>query len=107
MSNEELLKQAKIQGFAKATAKRKYLAVGFPVMKQRFIQEVAETVFGKMVDENISYDNDVKKCEYIKEILDVVLKDISQLEKEEVFHLIFDTLNYIIEYVLIYYDESK
>lgn len=108
MNNEELIRQAKIQGFAKAVEKNQNSVFNFPIMKQLFIQEIAETVFLRMVENNINYDDEVKKREYIKEILDFVFPkcDISQVEQKEVFELIVNTLNNLMEYVITYYDEG-
>lgn len=99
MNNKKLIEEAKNKGFAKAIEGQKI--ENLPEKKQKFIQLAAEMAFSRIVAENINYDNDIKKSEFIEEILVATLKSISEEEEKEVCKLTLDTLNNMIELVMV------
>lgn len=107
MKEKDLIQQAKIQGFSQVLSKGTIECSSMSFQKQIFIQEIAEFALDRMVSNDISYDNDVKKCEYINKVLTYILKDdISKEELDEIFNLTFDTLNNLIKYLLKNFEED-
>lgn len=96
---ESVMIQAKIQGFVMALTKKGLNSNDMPFKEQLFIQEVAEIVMRKMAENDVTYFDDVTECEYINEVLNAILKDDDlDGEREEVFELIYDNLNFMIAY---------